>query len=222
MLTAHSTASSRYAVFVISPSHHTLTPLLTGMPAAGEITAGRGHHALRWVGRGEYLEEGIQRREERACHQDRCMPPPSTSLYFDDIGARDRPLNVATKPALWNILLASAPQKPGLLAMANSGKNSNTSQFFLTLQPLPQVRMLPCAGSHVKERRPLRHKPFPLQLIVSPFTSAERQACGVWGSHKWDGGSHQGVDSSFFVQPLIHHLIACAHQWCVPRPTDAG
>ncbi|KNC73448.1 hypothetical protein SARC_13994, partial [Sphaeroforma arctica JP610] len=28
--------------------------------------------------------------------------------------------------------------KPGLLAMANSGKNSNTSQYFLTTTPLPK------------------------------------------------------------------------------------
>jgi peptidylprolyl isomerase len=34
--------------------------------------------------------------------------------------------------------------QPGLLAMANSGKNSNTSQFFLTLAPLPQLD-----GQHV-------------------------------------------------------------------------
>ena len=27
---------------------------------------------------------------------------------------------------------------PGLLSMANSGKNSNTSQFFFTLAPAPQ------------------------------------------------------------------------------------
>ncbi len=34
--------------------------------------------------------------------------------------------------------------RPGLLAMANSGKNSNTSQFFLTLAPLPHLD-----GQHV-------------------------------------------------------------------------
>lgn len=32
----------------------------------------------------------------------------------------------------------------GILSMANSGKNSNTSQFFLTLAPAPQ-----CDGKHV-------------------------------------------------------------------------
>ncbi|GFH24060.1 peptidyl-prolyl cis-trans isomerase, partial [Haematococcus lacustris] len=32
----------------------------------------------------------------------------------------------------------------GVVAMANSGKNSNTSQFFITLGPAPQ-----CDGKHV-------------------------------------------------------------------------
>eukprot|EP01139_Manchomonas_bermudensis_P014930 Amastigsp_a509198_26.p1 type:complete len:243 gc:universal Amastigsp_a509198_26:937-209(-) len=34
--------------------------------------------------------------------------------------------------------------RPGLLSMANGGKNSNTSQFFVTLAPAPQ-----CDGKHV-------------------------------------------------------------------------
>jgi peptidylprolyl isomerase len=33
---------------------------------------------------------------------------------------------------------------PGVVAMANSGKNSNSSQFFVTLQKAPQ-----CDGKHV-------------------------------------------------------------------------
>eukprot|EP01134_Creolimax_fragrantissima_P005652 CFRG5652T1 len=35
-------------------------------------------------------------------------------------------------------------EEPGLLCMANSGKNSNTSQYFLTIAPLPKL-----SGKHV-------------------------------------------------------------------------
>eukprot|EP00993_Chasmostoma_nieuportense_P003472 NODE_4185_length_829_cov_20.705128_g4027_i0.p1 GENE.NODE_4185_length_829_cov_20.705128_g4027_i0~~NODE_4185_length_829_cov_20.705128_g4027_i0.p1 ORF type:complete len:249 (-),score=79.48 NODE_4185_length_829_cov_20.705128_g4027_i0:81-794(-) len=41
--------------------------------------------------------------------------------------------------------------EPGLLSMANSGKNANTSQFFLTLKPLPQLD-----GKHVVFGRVVR------------------------------------------------------------------
>jgi peptidylprolyl isomerase len=42
-------------------------------------------------------------------------------------------------------------EEPGLLAMANSGKNSNTSQFFITVAPQPQL-----TGHHVVFGRVVR------------------------------------------------------------------
>jgi cyclophilin family peptidyl-prolyl cis-trans isomerase len=55
-------------------------------------------------------------------------PPPSTPHPCPD-----------EKPGL-----AKKHDAPGLLSMANSGKNSNSSQFFFTLAPAPQ-----CDGKHV-------------------------------------------------------------------------
>lgn len=48
---------------------------------------------------------------------------------------------------------------PGVLSMANSGKNSNSSQFFFTLAAAPQ-----CDGVHL----------LVAAFIVAPVTAAQR------------------------------------------------
>ena len=52
----------------------------------------------------------------------------------------------------------------GIVSMANSGKNSNTSQFFITLAPAPQ-----CDGAYIIYRGSLHH------TCISPPMSIERR-----------------------------------------------
>lgn len=89
----------------------------------------------------------------------------------------------------------------GVLSMGNSGKHSNTSQFFLTLGPAPQ-----CDGKHVVFGRVVSGGAV-LRYIEAVAGSADGEprktvritACGAWqapsiSSGSGDGGSGTGDD----------------------------
>lgn len=79
-------------------------------------------------------EPGVRLRQRR-CSLVVACGPPLTPLCMH----APRSTNADEKPGL-----AKKHDAPGVLSMANSGKNSNSSQFFWTLAAAPQ-----CDGKHV-------------------------------------------------------------------------
>ena len=63
----------------------------------------------------------------------------------------------------------------GVVAMANSGKNSNTSQFFLTLGPAPQ-----CDGKHVVVGRIVAGLDILKRISACFQSSPQICSCKLW------------------------------------------
>lgn len=110
--------------------------------------------------------------------------------------------------------LALKHDKAGILSMGNSGKNSNTSQFFVTLDKAPQ-----CDGKHVVFGEVVSGMEV-LQAVESYGTSCGEPTvpvsitdCGVYrplvtpGSGSWydrpDPESYSGRTPEFMVRPRV-------------------
>lgn len=102
----------------------------------------------------------------------------------------------------------------GVLSMGNSGKNSNTSQFFITFQAAPQ-----CNGKHVVFGKVVSG--FPVLDYVETFGTEsgepsvpiEITECGIYtplttpGAGYWfdkpDEEAYSGISPIFMVQPRV-------------------
>lgn len=110
--------------------------------------------------------------------------------------------------------LALKHDRRGILSMGNSGKNSNTSQFFITFQPAPQ-----CDGKHVIFGKVVSGFEV-LEAVEAvgtaggePKASITITDCGLWtplqsaGAGYWldlpDAESYSGVSSLFIVRPRV-------------------
>jgi peptidylprolyl isomerase len=125
--------------------------------------------------------------------------------------------------------LLAKHEKRGILSMGNAGKNSNSSQFFVTFDACPQ-----CDGKHVI-----------FGYIVSgwdvltavedlgsscgePTASITVTDCGVWkfgetpGAGFWydqpDPGSFSGISATFVVRPRVAVVAPSStalHKFCI-------
>lgn len=107
----------------------------------------------------------------------------------------------------------------GILSMGNSGKNSNTSQFFITFDKAPQ-----CDGKHVifgqvvsgwdvldaleNTGRPNSEIPqVPIKITdCGVWTPLQTPAAGYWYD-KPDPESYSGVSPVFMVRPRVAVLV---------------
>ena len=114
--------------------------------------------------------------------------------------------------------LALKHDKRGVLSMGNSGKNSNTSQWFVTFQPAPQ-----CDGKHVifgrvvsgwevldqaeqygnKDGKPSVSITVTDCGIWQPFVVP---ACGYWFD-KADSEAYSGISPVFMVRPRVALVV---------------
>jgi len=109
----------------------------------------------------------------------------------------------------------------GILSMGNSGKNSNTSQFFITLAPAPQ-----CDGKHVIFGKVVSGMEILSYLEQVEGTDGSSEVpqhdivitdCGIWtplqtpASGYWydkpDADSFSGISPLFLVRPRIALIV---------------
>jgi peptidylprolyl isomerase len=108
----------------------------------------------------------------------------------------------------------------GVLAMGNSGKNSNSSQFFITFD-----KALPCDGKHVVfgelisgfeildavERLGSSGGEPSVPITITDcgiYTPLWTQSCGFWYD-KPDADSFSGISPVFIVRPRVALLVPC-------------
>jgi len=114
--------------------------------------------------------------------------------------------------------------RKGVLSMGNSGKNSNTSQFFITFAPAPQ-----CDGKHVIFGEVVSG--WQVLDAAEQFGTSNGEPkvpiavidCGVWGSLQtpgagyWydqpDADSYTGVSPIFMVRPRVAVVAPSEAVW---------